>query len=155
MNHPAHTYRQFSVQVATPVGLVVMLFDRAIADLQRAITAIEAHNIEQRTKHLNHFFNVIAELEGSLNHEGGGPVAKNLATFYEYARAQALNAAVKNSKEILSDLSEHFSTLRDAWREGERLLATQGTSSPADDRSARKDLSDAGTMEMMPSNWTV
>ena len=155
MSHPAQTYRQFSVQGATPLGLVVMLFDRAIADLQRAMAAVEAHDFEQRARHLNHFFGVIAELEGSLNHERGGPVAKNLATFYEYARAQALNAAVKNSKQILSDLSEHFSTLRDAWREGERLLATQGTSSLADDRGATKDVSDAGTVEMMPSNWTV
>ena len=148
MNHPAQTYRQFSVQGATPLGLVVMLYDRAIADLRRAIAAIEAHDIEQRTKHLNHFFSVIAELESSLNHEREGSVAKNLAMFYKYARAQAINAAVKNSKEILSHLYEHFSTLRDAWREGERLLATQGTSSPADARSARKDSSDAGTIEL-------
>jgi flagellar protein FliS len=104
-----------------------MLFDRAIVDLQRAMSAVEAHDIEQRTKHLNHFLGVIAQLEGSLDHELGGPVAKNLATFYDYARAQALHAAVNNSKEILSDLSEHFSALRDAWREGEYRLATQKT----------------------------
>jgi len=148
MNHPAQTYRQFSVQGATPLGLVVMLYDRAIADLRRAIAAIEAHDIEQRTKHLNHFFSVIAELESSLNHEREGSVAKNLAMFYKYARAQAINATVKNSKEILSHLYEHFSTLCGAWREGEHLLVTQGASSPADTRSARKDLSDAGTIEL-------
>jgi flagellar protein FliS len=125
-----------------------MLYDRAIADLQRAMAAVEAHDIEQRTKHLNHFLYVIAELEGSLNHEDGGQVAEDLARFYKTARALAFNAAIKNSKEILSKLSEHFSTLRDAWREGERLLATQGTSSPADDRSARKDWVDAGTVEL-------
>jgi flagellar protein FliS len=132
-----------------------MLYDQAIADLQRAMTAVEAHDIEQRTRHLNHFFSVIAQLEGSLDHERGGPVAKNLATFYEYARAQAFNAAIKNSKEILSQLSEHFSTLCDAWREGERRLATQSTNPPAEGRNARKDRSDAGTIELMPSNWTV
>lgn len=137
------------------MGLVAMLYERAIADLQRAMTAVEAHDIEQRTKHLNHFFSLIAELEGSLDHERGGQVAKNLERFYQFARAQALNAAVENSKEILSKLSEHLSTLRDAWREGERHLATQGTNFPANGGSARKDWSDAGTMELMPSNWTV
>lgn len=125
------------------------------ADLQRAITAIEAHDIEQRVKHLNHFFSVIAELQGSLNHERGGPVAKDLARFYQYATAQAFNASVENSKEILSKLSELFSTLRDAWREGERVLAAQSTNFPADDRTARITLSDTETMELMVSNWTV
>lgn len=125
------------------------------ADLQRAITAIEAHDIEQRVKHLNHFFSVIAELQGSLNHERGGPVAKDLARFYQYATAQAFNASVENSKEISSKLSELFSTLGDAWREGERVLAAQSTNFPADDRTARITLSDTETMELMVSNWTV
>ena len=148
MNHPARTYRQFSVQGATPLGLVVMLYDRAIADLQRAIEAVEAHNIEQRTKHLNHFLSVIVQLEGSLDHERGGQVAKNLARFYRFARAQAFNAAVKNSKEILGQLLEHFSTLRDAWREGEGRLTAQSISSPADGRSARENSSDDGRLQL-------
>jgi flagellar protein FliS len=127
------------------MGLVAMLYERAIADLQRAMTAVEAHDIQQRTNHLNHFLNVTAQLEGSLDQERGGQVAKDLTAFYQHAKAQALNAAIKNSKETLSELSEHFSTLRDAWREGERRLTTQGASSPAEDRSAIKDGSDDGT----------
>jgi flagellar protein FliS len=123
-----------------------MLYERAMADLQRAMVAIEAHDIEGRTRHLNHLFNVIGELEGSLDFERGGQVARNLARFYQYARRQAFSAAVKNSKEILSELSGYFSTLRDAWREGERRLTAQGTSFPTDARSPRKDWSDAGTI---------
>lgn len=61
MWNPAKAYRQFSVEGASPVGLVVMLYERAIADLQRATTAVEAHDIELRTKHLDHFLGVIAE----------------------------------------------------------------------------------------------
>ena len=47
MRHPAQAYRHLSVQGATPLGLVVMLYDGAIASLQRTITAIEAHDIPQ------------------------------------------------------------------------------------------------------------
>jgi flagellar protein FliS len=113
------------------MGLVAMLYDRAIADLHGAMTAVEAHDIQQRTNYLNHFFSVIAQLQGSLDHERGGQVAHDLERFYRYASTQALNAAAQNSKETLSQLSEHFSTLRDAWQEGERRLATQSTSYPA------------------------
>jgi flagellar protein FliS len=125
-----------------------MLYDRAIADLQRAMVGVEAHGIQQRTNHLNHFFSIIAQLEGSLDQQRGGQVAKDLAAFYQHARTQAFEAAVKNSKDILSELSEHFSTLRDAWQEAERRLMTQSASSPAEDRSAMKDGSNAGTVEV-------
>ena len=134
MRSPAASYRQIAAESASPLELVVMLYDRAIVDLQRAMTAVEAHDIQQRTTHLNHFLNVTAQLEGSLDQERGGQAAKDLARFYQYARAQAFNAASKNSKEILSELSEHFSALRDAWREGEHRLTTQtaqSTSPPA------------------------
>jgi len=134
MRSPAASYRQIAAESASPLELVVMLYDRAIVDLQRAMTAVEAHDIQQRTNHLNHFFSILAQLEGSLDQERGGQVAKDLARFYQYARAQAFDASSKNSKEILSELCEHFSTLRDAWREGDRRLTTQtaqSTSPPA------------------------
>jgi len=148
MPSPAATYRQLAVVGASPIGLVAMLYERAITDLQHTMTAVEAKDMEERTNHLDHFFSVIAQLEGSLDQQRGGQVAKDLAAFYQLARVQALNAAIKNSKEILSELSEHFSTLRDAWQEAERRLVTQSASSPAEDRSAMKDGSHAGTVEM-------
>ena len=71
MNHPAHAYRQFSVQGATPLGLVVMLYDGAIAALQRAVTAIEAHDIPKKCNHLNRAQAIIVQLEGTLNFGAG------------------------------------------------------------------------------------
>ena len=53
MRHPASAYRQFSVQGATPLGLVVMLYDGAIAAMQRAADAIEADDIANKCHHLN------------------------------------------------------------------------------------------------------
>jgi flagellar protein FliS len=148
MNHPALTYRQFSVQGAPPLGLVAMLYDGAITFMQRAVAAIEAHDIEKKCQHLNRALAIIAQLEGSLNFELGGEVAQTLKSLYVYARAQAMKAHAENSAEILRALIENFTTVRDAWHEGERRLATQSTSSPADGRSARKDWSDAGTVEL-------
>ena len=115
MNHPAHTYRQFSVQGATPLGLVVMLYDGAITALQRAVAAIEAHDIETKCAHLKRAQAIIAQLEGTLNFELGGEVAQTLKSFYVYSRAQALKANIENSPEILRSLIEKFTTLREAW----------------------------------------
>jgi hypothetical protein len=71
-----------------------------------------------------------------------------------------MNANRKNSPEILRSLIEHFTTLRDAWQEGERRLATQsmrppeferppvpqGQRSPAHYSGAGNDWDDAGTV---------
>ena len=148
MNHPALTYRQFSVQGAPPLGLVAMLYDGAITFMQRAVAAIEAHDIDKKCQHLDRALAIILQLEGSLNFELGGEVAQTLKSFYVYARAQAMKAHVENSAEILRALIENFTTVRDAWREGERRLATQVTSIAAEGVSAGKDLSDAGPVAL-------
>jgi flagellar protein FliS len=115
MKHPALTYRQFSVQGATPLGLVVMLYDGAIAAMQRAIAAIEAHDIAKKCIHLNRALDIILQLEGTLDFERGGEVAQTLKQLYTYARAQALKANIENSPEILQSLIQKLATVREAW----------------------------------------
>jgi len=125
MKHPAHTYRQLSVQGASPLEMVVMLYDGVITALLRAIDAVEAHDIERKCQHLNRAQAIIIQLEGTLNFELGGEIARNLQGLYAYSRAKITRANVENSAEFLRPLIEHFTTLRDAWKEGERRLTIQ------------------------------
>jgi len=136
MNHPVHTYLQFSVQGATPLGLVVMLYDGVIAALHRAVAAIEAHDIETKCAHLKRAQAIIAQLEGSLNFELGGEVARTLKSFYVYARTQAVKANIENSPEMLRSLIEKFSTVREAWYEAEYRPSPSPTT-PAAEASPR------------------
>jgi flagellar protein FliS len=124
MNHPAQAYRQFSVEGATPLGLVVMLYDAAIAAMLRAVAAIETHDIEAKCKHLNRAQAIITQLEGTLNMELGGEVAKTLKALYLYARGQAMKANIENSAEILRSLIEKFTTVREAWYQADHQPAS-------------------------------
>jgi flagellar protein FliS len=130
MNHPASTYRQLAIQSATPVGLVVMLYDGAISALQRAIGAIERRDTEKRCAHLSRALAIIVYLEGVLNLERGGEIAGNLRRFYAHARTRVLQASVRNSQAILSVLVQQFSTLRDAWQQIEAEGSSPGTPAP-------------------------
>ncbi|HTS69350.1 MAG TPA: flagellar export chaperone FliS [Terriglobia bacterium] len=132
MRHPAQAYRQFSVQGATPLGLVVMLYDGAIAALQRAASAIEAGDIQKKCNHLNRAQAIIAQLEGTLNFEQGGEVAETLKTFYAHSRSQALKANLQNSAEILRSLIQNFTLVRDAWHQADRA-----PSPPSPDHASR------------------
>lgn len=120
MNTPASTYRLHSVQGATPLGRVVMLYDAALARMHSAILAINGGNIQQRGIHLNRVLDIIVELEGTLNFARGGEVAQTLKAFYIYARATVLQASIENSSERIRMLVKHWTTVSDAWHQIER-----------------------------------
>jgi flagellar secretion chaperone FliS len=117
MNNVAQTYTQLSVSGASPVGLVVALYDNALKSLHRARRAMDANDIELRTQYLNHVLSIIAHLQGNLDMERGGEVAATLLQFYSYARARVLEISVTNSTEKVNDLASHFSSLREAWQQ--------------------------------------
>jgi flagellar protein FliS len=134
-----------------------MLYDGAIAFLHRAIAAMEAHDIEKKCQHLNRALAIIIQLEGTLDFEQGDEAARTLQAFYMYARAQAQQANVENSTEILRELIEHFTALRAAWQEAEGRLTTQtaqNTSTPAaEPRPSTRHKSSSGKYSDSGSDW--
>jgi flagellar secretion chaperone FliS len=120
MKNPVQAYRQFSVQGAPPLRLVVMLYDGAIASLRRAVDALAAHDIEAKCAQIKRALAIITQLEGILNFERGGEVALNLKRLYVYARTQIMKANIQNSAESLQSLSEKLAVVREAWSQAER-----------------------------------
>ena len=124
-NHIARQYRELAVKSATPVGLIIFLYDFAIEALVRAAREIESGNIEGRTAELNYCLSVISELQRSLNFEAGGEVARRLTDLYDVARAKILEANIKSSREIIERLAEVLSSIREAWQVVEQKTAGQ------------------------------
>lgn len=122
-NHITRQYRELAVKSATPVGLVIFLYDFAIEALFRASREIDAGNIEGRTAELNYCLSVISELQRSLNFEAGGDVAKRLTDLYDVARAKILEANIKSSKEIIERLAGVLGSTREAWQVVEEKTA--------------------------------
>jgi flagellar protein FliS len=121
MNYGAgYAYRQHLVEGASPVGLVVLLYGTIVASLLRAQEAVKQGNIEKRVGEINHVLAVIGQLQGTLDRERGGEVAASLDSFYNVMRARVLEASIKSSKEILGELVQHFTSLREAWQQVER-----------------------------------
>jgi flagellar protein FliS len=131
MTNPALEYRKRAVEGASPVGLVVLLYGGAITALMRAISAIEANNIEKRVNELNKVLAILAELQGTLDFEQGGAVAVHLEKYYIVLRSQVLEASIKNSKSILEDLVKNISGVKEAWQQVEREVALKGVSGAA------------------------
>src|SRR5882724_8135192 len=110
-------YLRAAVEGATSVGLVTMLYDRLVADLQRATVAIRQHDVETRCAQIKHAFLIVQQLEGSLDYEQGGESARTLANFYAYARAKIMEAQIKQDAKLLEKLIAHFVDVRGAWQQ--------------------------------------
>jgi len=79
---------------------------------------------------------IIDQLEGTLNMELGGEVAKTLKALYLYARGQAIKANIENSAKVLRSLIEKFSTVREAWYQADHQ-ASPSPSTPLGEESTR------------------
>jgi flagellar secretion chaperone FliS len=101
--------------------LVICLYEQAIEDVRRAVIAMEKGHIEVRTHNINHALAVIAQLQGSLDMERGGEVAKNLHRFYNVVRGGLVEAQLKQSARILEQQISHLVLVYESWMEAERL----------------------------------
>jgi flagellar protein FliS len=118
------SYREAAVQGASPVQLIALLYEQTIADLRRAVTAIEQGNIEARTREINHALLLIGQLQGTLDMERGGKVAQDLDRFYNMLRASLGDAQVKQSAKILEEQISCLGVVHGAWIEVDRLTAS-------------------------------
>jgi flagellar protein FliS len=109
------TYRTTEVQSRTPLELVTMLYDGALRFLASARDAIARNDIPARRDALNRALAIIAELQSTLNMEGGGEVAAELDRLYEYATLRLLDAAMRNDAAPVDEVRRIFEILRDGW----------------------------------------
>ena len=124
------SYREANVRGASPVRLVVCLYEQAIEDLRRAVIAMEKGDIEVRTLNINHALKVIGQLQGSLDMERGGEVAGDLQKFYGVLRNALVEAQLKQSARILEQQIAHLVLVYEAWLEVERVTAATASQTP-------------------------
>jgi len=119
-NHPASTYQMASARGATPIGLVVSLFDTILRDFRRGQAAFESGNVETRVYELNHALTVVAHLQSVLDRQRGGDAAKQFERFYEVTRQMILETNVGPTTAAFQNLVNLYTSLRQAWQEAEQ-----------------------------------
>jgi flagellar protein FliS len=110
-----------------------LLYDAALKSLNTAIRAMEAHDIEQRVRSLNHVLSILAHFQQTLDVGQGGEVAKNLDRFYTAGRTMIMKATFSQSTEPLEELAGELQDLRGAWKEADRQEAGEPEPLPFSD----------------------
>lgn len=114
------SYRKAAVEGASPVRLVVLLYEQAFEDLRHALDSQNRGDIEGRTREINHAILVIGHLQTSLDKEHGGPVAESLERFYNQLRSGLVEAQFTQSAAALEQQISHLMEVHEAWCEVER-----------------------------------
>jgi flagellar biosynthetic protein FliS len=115
-------YRRSAIEGASPIGLVIALYDTLWGDLRRAAEAMNNNDIETRCSELNHGFLVLGQLESWVAPENGGDLAASLTQFYRYLRAKMMEASIKQSPKTLEELMELILHVRSAWQQRDTAI---------------------------------
>ena len=123
MSNPLRRYQEIEIRTATPIQLVLLLYDAAIANLQRAQEHIAAHDIASRTRCINKATSILTELQSGLEFEASEGIARSLDRLYRYMKNRIFQANLHQSSKPLKEIVQLLTGLRDAWGEVERLEA--------------------------------
>jgi flagellar protein FliS len=133
MKNPADvklSYQESAVCGATPIQLVVILYDAAIEDIRRALAAMKTVDIEARAAALRHALLVLQQLQGTLDFEKGGTAAKQFEQFYNLIRAKLLEAQMRNSCQLMQQQVQFMVEVRDCWMQAEAQLKPKPREAP-------------------------
>ena len=114
---PGNPYRKSllgAVETATPLMLIIMLYDEAIKMCTLAMGDMGANKESVHNK-LIKAQKIVTELTVSLNMESGGEVAETLKSIYIYLHMRLVEANIENSKEKVEEAMRILKDLREAW----------------------------------------
>jgi flagellar protein FliS len=112
-------YRQLAAHQASPVRLVILLYEQLVKDLRRALACLENDDIEGRSHEIDHALLVTCQLQGTLDKRQGGEIALALDKFYDLLRFSLVEAQISASQKILEKQIANLLILREAWTQVE------------------------------------
>ncbi|MDX9802327.1 MAG: flagellar export chaperone FliS [Spirochaetia bacterium] len=117
--NPLNMYRETSIKTAGQGKLIVLLYDEAIKQVDRAIS-----NLDSGTKKYDSVNSaiiraqeIITELSASLDFEKGKDIASNLFSLYVYFNQQLMEANLDKDSQPIKPVRNMLFELRSAWKQ--------------------------------------
>jgi len=115
------TYQDDALEVtvygASPVGLIVLLYEGALKAIDQARVLMKAQRFAEKGVMINKAINIIEGLRLALNHQDGEEVSLNLEDLYIYAKFRLGVANMKNDTEILDEVANLLAVILPSWQE--------------------------------------
>lgn len=115
-------YRNTQIQSASKEKLLLMLYEGCIRFMKQALLAIDKRDIAGRGMNIGRAYDIVAELNNTLNFEAGGDLARNLEQLYMFVTDRLTKANVQNDKKPLEEALKIMETLYTGWVEAVEKL---------------------------------
>lgn len=115
MKNAYQKYKTTAVQSASKEKLLLMLYEGAIRFTKLAIKAMEEKNVAEKGQYIGRTFDIVMELNNTLDHKVGGDIAKNLEQLYMFIMEQLTKANISNTTEPLQASLKVLENLYDGW----------------------------------------
>jgi flagellar protein FliS len=119
MEKHLNIYQKMHVSGLNQKELIVMLYSKALLNIEQAKTAIAANNIQAKHDKLNRARNIFIHLLATLNMEAGGLLAKKLSSLYAYFIEKITMANATKSINELDEIIPLIQEIKEAWEKME------------------------------------
>jgi flagellar protein FliS len=122
MNDARAAYMGASVATADPAQLLVLLCNRLVLDVRRALVAQEQDQHDEAHRQLVHAQEIVLELRSSLDPKAfrGGP---ELAALYDYVYSRLVHANVHRDLVATTECATLVAEIAETWRQAALALA--------------------------------
>ncbi len=121
MKSNAASYKRAAILSASPERLILMLFDGALAAMQRALDGFELEDVRSRNETISNNLikaqNIFAELQRSLRPDKSPEFTEQMSGLYDFYALKLNEANFKKSQEPIHIVIKLFREIRDAWAE--------------------------------------
>ncbi len=112
-------YKQQSISTMTKSEMLILLYDESIKRLALAQIALESKNYEQFEDSVTRTEKIIRYLSSILDRKYA--ISSDLYRLYDYFLFQLGRLRAGRNKEIIGELKQKISELRDTFKEADRL----------------------------------
>jgi flagellar protein FliS len=126
-------YQAYAVatQTVAKTRQIVMLYDGAIRFTQQAKEAISDNRIQDRYNTLVKVNDIVMGMQGCLDFEKGGEIAKILYGYYASIIDRVFTIHRTNSLETCDEIIADLKRMRDVWNEIDQSgVSAEGTTPP-------------------------
>jgi flagellar secretion chaperone FliS len=109
-------YKRSNIETAGKLGLIIMCYERAIQLLTQVKDHIQEKEMVKKAQKVKKVLDIISELQGCLNMEKGGQIARNLDSLYSYITKRLLVGDIRKDLTVYDEAIRILTELKDAWQ---------------------------------------
>jgi flagellar secretion chaperone FliS len=117
MGNPYQQYKKTSILSASKEQILLMLYEGAIKFTKLGIQAAEQKHIAERGKNILRAYDIVMELNATLDHKVGGELSKQLEQLYTFMMDQYTKANISGDPEPLKANVKILENLYDGWKQ--------------------------------------